>query len=109
MPFDDETATGEPGAEPPPEPSPPALNLTSDQASQAGIADAQPGDTYTLKITIDGTQEGITGSILPGSAVKDEAAPAPGSNRIKSPNDLGLGDGLEASPSSDQASQAGIQ
>lgn len=101
LPFDDEAAPGEPGMGPPPDATPSALNLTSEQASQAGIMDAQPGDTYTLKVTIDGTQEGITGSVLPGSAMKDEGAMPPGAgrNRIKSPSDLGLGEGIEASPS----------
>lgn len=94
-PFDDETG-GDAAA--PPEPAP--INLTTEQASDAGITDPQPGDTYTLKISIGGTGEGVTGTILPGSAQKDMGAmPArPGGQKIKGPGDLGMDSEFGASP-----------
>ncbi len=104
--FDDELDTGDDGGKDGalPEPQAPAINLTSEQAADAGIVDPAPGDQFTVKITINGTGEGITGDILPGSAVKEggpTGKPRIGKQMVKGPADLGMGaeDGFSPAPS----------
>lgn len=72
----------------------PALNITLDQADAAGIVDAQPGDTYTLKITVASYGDTVSANIEPGSAMKVGAPkPAPrGQHTVKSPSEMGFDD-----------------
>lgn len=51
------------------------ISLTSDQAKMAGIHEPQPGDEYTLTIKVGDTSQGISATILDGSAKKADAAP----------------------------------
>lgn len=82
------------------------MNLTTEQASDAGIVDPKAGDSYTLTVTITGTGEGVTGSIMPGSAKMetppDEVPPAlrKGKQSVKSPDDMGFaGEGFSSTSS----------
>lgn len=86
----------------------PAVMLTQAQADAAGITDPQPGDTYTLKITItDHTDDGFNVELEPGSAMKDQApamddrmppAKQLGKIKTKGPGDFGMPEGLGQSP-----------
>lgn len=54
----------------------PAVMLSSAQADAAGMQDAQPGDTFTVKITVtDMSDDGFNVELEPGSAMKDQAPP----------------------------------
>lgn len=55
----------------------PAVMLSTAQADAAGIKDAQPGDTFTVKIMVtDMSDDGFNIELEPGSAMKmDMGAP----------------------------------
>lgn len=54
----------------------PSVMLSSAQADAAGMQDAQPGDTFTVKITVtDLSDDGFNVELEPGSAMKDQAPP----------------------------------
>lgn len=88
----------------------PAVMLTQAQMDAAGLTGAQPGDTFTVKITIaDQSDDGTNIELEPGSAVKDMTPPmddgsAPAAmtgknSKIKGPSDFGMPQGLGTSPS----------
>lgn len=87
----------------------PAVMLTQAQMDAAGLTGAQPGDTFTVKITIaDQSDDGTNIELEPGSAVKDMAPPmddgsAPATmtsknSKVKGPSDFGMPQGLGQSP-----------
>lgn len=88
----------------------PSIMVSQAQLDAAGAQDAQPGDTFTVKITItDSTDDGYNVELQPGSAMKeppmgesmDDTAPAKqlGKNsKIKGPGDFGMPEGLGQSP-----------
>lgn len=85
--------------------STPAIQMDSKQMADAGISGANPGDTFTLKFTVTSTDEGLTGTVLPMSAVKDKALGMmpKGKQAVKGPADMGFGDdagfqGLDEAP-----------
>lgn len=69
----------------------PAIQMDSAQMADAGIQGAQTGDTFTLKFTVTSTDEGLTGKVLPGSAVKDQGPMLmKGKQAVKGPADMGF-------------------
>lgn len=48
------------------------ITWTHDEAKQAGIDDPQSGDEYTVKITISDVSDGVTATVVDGSAEKSE-------------------------------------
>lgn len=87
----------------------PAVMLTQAQMDSAGLTGAQPGDTFTIKITIaDQSDDGTNIELEPGSAVKDAmpdvddgSAPATmtsKNSKVKGPADFGMPQGLGQSP-----------
>lgn len=89
----------------------PSIMVSQAQLDAAGAMDAQPGDTFTVKITItDSTDDGFNVELEPGSAVKTPPAPegmddgsAPAkmlgkNSKVKTPADFGMPQGLGASP-----------
>jgi hypothetical protein len=86
----------------------PSVMISSAQADAAGMTDAKPGDSFTIKVTItDQTDDGWNIELEPGSAMKDAGPseepldmPAKRSDKIKlkGPGDLGMPSGLGQSP-----------
>lgn len=73
--------------------STPDIQMDSNQVQDSGLSDAQPGDEFTLKITVTNTDEGLTASVVPGSAQKvqkDLAPMARGKQNVKGPADMGF-------------------
>lgn len=93
----EETAEGENYSDPD-SAGEPAIMLSQAQADAAGMSDAMPGDTFTVKLTIaEQNDDGVNVSIMPGSAMKEQgpdmAPPAPpmgASMKPSSPTDLGM-------------------
>lgn len=72
----------------------PDIQMDSEQVQAAGLNAAAPGDEFTIKITVTNTDEGLTASVVPGSAHKsgDNLAPmAKGKQNLKGPADMGFG------------------
>lgn len=81
----------------------PALMISQAQADAAGMTGAMPGDTFTVKVSVDTQNDaGWNVSLMPGSAVKDPGPsmePEMGdSMKPKGPGDLGMPTGLGQSP-----------
>lgn len=89
----------------------PAIMLSQAQADAAGLTGAQPGDSFTVTITVtDQNDDGFNIELEPGSAMKtmgdgepadDGSAPAKmlGKNsKVKTPADFGMPEGLGQSP-----------
>ena len=99
---DIEDESNEPGGDYPAEdaaegePATPPVSLTIAQASEAGITGANPGDTYTIKITVTDASEAITADIIPGSAIAEGSGPKPPQfgprpkQSTKTPSDMGM-------------------
>lgn len=51
-----------------------SINLTQEQATNAGITDPQVGDTYQITIKVGDNSDGVTATILDGSAAKMDAS-----------------------------------
>lgn len=47
-----------------------SINLTQEQATNAGITEPQVGDTYQITIKVGDNSDGVTATILDGSAAK---------------------------------------
>lgn len=47
-----------------------SINLTEEQATNAGITDPQVGDSYQITIKVGDNSDGVTATILDGSAAK---------------------------------------
>jgi len=97
--LDDETTPVEQSGQDPEETSEPAIMLTPGQAGAAGMTDAMPGDTFTVKMTIASAEGGnMEATLVPGSAMKDmpegemEPAMRKGKQAVKGPSDMGFGD-----------------
>lgn len=52
-----------------------SISLSQDQAKQAGIHDPKAGDEYTVTFKIDDTSDGISATIMDGSAKKADDNP----------------------------------
>lgn len=94
---DGASGTGDDGSGGEMETSTPDIQMDSEQMQSAGLSGAQPGEEYTLKITVTNTDEGLTASVVPGSATKaqNDLAPMPkgGKQNVKGPGDMGFGAG----------------
>jgi len=95
--LDDETTPVEQSEQLPEETSEPAIMLTPGQAGAAGMSDAMPGDTFTVKLTIASAEGGnMEATLIPGSAMKDmpenemEPAMRKGKQAVKGPSDMGF-------------------